>query len=239
MQRDVFFSHRSPLLPLHPFSPCDLFGLLLVLGWVSVKTHIMLTSVHNHVRAKNLKPIGRLQFHASCFSDMTQTAALQNIASHTQAWVLVNVTRRKFLIRFFLRWNPLFSHISRFFDPKWVYPLSRTEHFHSAKSLPCSEPPQWLASSLPIQTTKCRLQTPMRTVPQQNVHLRNLSKSWPKDPVVSVSTFTFSLQHLLLRRVHSFAEPFVLSLSLHRLNVFLRALSDTMSVLSAVDALSL
>ena len=57
--------------------------------------------------------------------------------------------------------------------------------------------------------------------------------------VVPVSTFPFSVQHLLLRRIHSFTEPFVLSLSLHHVTVLLMALSSAMSALSAVETLPL
>ena len=69
----------------------------------------------------------------------------------THACVLVTVSRHELLDSIFLIQNPLFSNMSGFSDPEWVYQLSRTEHFHSAESHRCSEPPQWLASSLPIQ----------------------------------------------------------------------------------------
>ena len=62
----VLASRRAPLCHLGAPS----LGLLLVLGWVSFKTDVMLTSVHVHVRGKNLEP-ARLQFHASCTSQVS------------------------------------------------------------------------------------------------------------------------------------------------------------------------
>ena len=82
----------------------------------------------------------------------------------------------------------------------------------------------------------------MRSVHQQNVHLIYLSKSLSIDHSMSsrsVSPFTFCIQHLLLRWVLSFADPFVLSLSLHHINVLLSALSHTMSLLPTVVQWSL
>ena len=140
----------------------------------------MLTSVHIHDCAKNLELIIRLHFHAPRLTDRALTAAIQTLASYAQAWVSVTVTRHKVSAIDFLRQNLLFSDISEVSDREWVYEHSHTENSHTARSPPCSEPPRGLASSRPIQTKWCHLQTAMHTVPQQNVHLMYLSKSWPK-----------------------------------------------------------
>ena len=68
----VLASRRAPLCHLGAPS----LGLLLVLGWVSFKTDLILSSVHIHVRGKNLEPARFVFFlqkplfsHISRFSD--------------------------------------------------------------------------------------------------------------------------------------------------------------------------
>ena len=107
---------------------------------------------------------------------------------------------------------------------------------------PCSEPPQWLSSSPPIQPSSAVSRLPCALCLNRMHSQFTFPRVGPRIipcPIVSVSTFTFSTQYLLLRWVLSFADPCVLSLSLHLLNVLLSALSHTMSVLPTVETLPL